>query len=236
MTRKAMLRIVRALLSKTVANGCTEGEALAALTKARELMAEHDLTDADLSFGGEGVHVDAKVKPDCDRVRDFLATAVAAFCNCRVWSGFSRDETRFCGLESDTAFAHWLLDMLGDFVTRELAAYLRVTWTPKAPSVRRLETNGFVIGCTGRIAERLRELTPEQTRGAGRGLVVARNALIDRHMQELGIELQRPRGRLHRLDNRANRAGAAAGEHARFSKPLNGGNPMLAISEGEPWS
>ncbi len=234
MTRKALLRIVRALLSKTVENGCTEGEALAALTKARAMMAEHDLTDADLSFGGEGVNTEAKYKSDRDHARDWLAVAVAGFCNCRVWAGFSYEETKFCGLESDTAFAHWLLDMLGDFVTRELAAYLKATWTPKAPRVRRLESNGFVMGCTGRISDRLRELTPKAPAGGnGRALVVARNALIDRHMKETGIDLKRPRGRLHRLDNRANRAGAAAGEHAQFNRPLNGGEAVQAIEDNQ---
>jgi hypothetical protein len=37
--RKKMLKRVRALLAKTMARGCTEGEAMAALEKARELMA-----------------------------------------------------------------------------------------------------------------------------------------------------------------------------------------------------
>lgn len=231
MTRKALLAKVRALLSKTVANGCTEAEALAALTKARAMMAEHDLTDADFAFGGEEVRVEAKFKTDRDHARDYLATAVAAFCNCKCWSGFSHEETKFCGLESDTIFAHWLLDMLGDFVGRELANYLERTWTPHSPSIRRTESNGFVTGCTGRIAQRLRELTPEPPSGNGRGLVVARNALIDRHMQALGIILKRPRSRLHRIDNRARRAGAAAGENAQFNRPLNDGEAVKQLGD-----
>ncbi len=41
--RKKMLERVKAILAKTMDNGCTEGEAMAALAKARELMATYEI-------------------------------------------------------------------------------------------------------------------------------------------------------------------------------------------------
>ncbi len=236
MSRKALLEKIKALLAKTVANGCTEAEALAALEKARAMMAEHEVTEADLSFGGEEVRAQAKRQEDRDRTRLFLAPAVGDFCGCKSWSGGGRDNIIFCGLESDTVFAHWLLDMLGDFVARELKAYLRATWKPGMPTVRRVESNGFVLGCVGRIVQRLRELTPKPPRGGqGRGLVVARNALIDAYLRGRSITLRRDRHRTGASDNGAYGAGIAAGDHAQFNKPVNAGGPVLAIGTQEEW-
>ena len=47
--RAALLAVVRALLKKTTANGCTEAEALSAAAKAKELMDENDITDEELN-------------------------------------------------------------------------------------------------------------------------------------------------------------------------------------------
>ena len=54
-TRKKMLRRVRALLSKTVANGCTEGETLAAQAKARELIAAYEITESEVQSDPENL-------------------------------------------------------------------------------------------------------------------------------------------------------------------------------------
>lgn len=44
MNRERIAAIIRALLEKTVANGCTEDEAIAAAAKAAEMLAKHNLT------------------------------------------------------------------------------------------------------------------------------------------------------------------------------------------------
>lgn len=229
-SRKSLLAKIKALLSKTVENGCTEAEAIAAMEKARAMMDEHELTDADMAFGGEQVRTDAKREYDRDRVRISLAPAIGEFCNCKVWHGGTTDELIFCGLESDTVFAHWLLDTLAAFVRRELVNFLSRTRTPHSPSVRRVESNGFVEGCAARIARRLRDLAPKPAFGNGRSLVVARNALIDAHMKSLGIKVKAGRsGRRRPADHNAIRAGLAAGDAAQFNRPLNQGAGVRQI-------
>ena len=56
-TEKAARRIL-ALLAKTVANGCTEHEALAAAKRALELMDEYRLTQSNLVLwaGSKTIH------------------------------------------------------------------------------------------------------------------------------------------------------------------------------------
>src|SRR6476659_3483857 len=87
--RKRMLDRVRAILAKTLDNGCTEGEAMAALAKAQELMAAYDISEAEL---GHTVETEAAIvhKDDRDdpyKIKTYLASAVAKFTRCRGWRG-----------------------------------------------------------------------------------------------------------------------------------------------------
>jgi hypothetical protein len=211
---------IKALLMKRVENGCTEGEMQAALALARKLMDDYEIDDTDLAFGGEEVTAEAIVRTDHDKIRNTLATSVGHFCGCRTWSGHF-DSITFCGLQSETLFAHWLLDMLADFVERAAQSYLDNTWRRGMPRVRRRERGSFIVGCVERIAERLRELTPKLISGNGRALVVAKNALIDNYMRERGIKLREP-FKLHRSDPAAFNAGFKAGDDARFNRPVEG--------------
>ena len=50
MNREHLLDKIRALLSKTTENGCTEAEALTALAKARAMMDAYEVTETDLQL------------------------------------------------------------------------------------------------------------------------------------------------------------------------------------------
>jgi molybdopterin biosynthesis enzyme len=50
MNRENLLDKIRALLAKTVENGCTENEAMAAIDKARAMMDAYEVTEADLQL------------------------------------------------------------------------------------------------------------------------------------------------------------------------------------------
>lgn len=216
--RKELLAKIKALLAKTVENGCTEAEAMSALSVARRLMDEHDVAQRELDFGDEQVTDETSIKPDWDRVRSRLLPYVAKFCHCVGWTtrGLSGAVT-FCGLESETVFAHWLLDMLSDFVTREMENYAASLPTGR---MTRIERASFVTGAVERIATRLHELTSAPT--TGRDLVVARNALIDAFLAKNDIRL-REGFTLNQTEGDAYGAGRDAGARAQFNRPLEEG-------------
>ena len=219
--RASRIAKVKALLAMTVDNGCTEAEAMSALAKARAIMDADGIDDVDLAFGGEKVEANAKAASDRDRIRERLFGSVGRFCGCRSWTG-SFEQLIFCGLASETIFAHWLLDMLADFVARELASYLQRT--PGISRVRRRETEAFTAGCCDRICDRLEALAPKSTE-----LALARNALIDMFMAEQDVRLSRGRSRFKLHDARAHGAGEAAGDGAQFQRPMEGGRAAKAI-------
>jgi hypothetical protein len=217
--RKSLLAKIKALLAKTVENGCTEAEALAALAKASAMMAEHDVTAADLDLGDEEVKARARTVNDRDRIRENLCSGVAVFTDCKTWFGVWRDEINFAGLDGDVMFAEWLLDTLAEYVGRELASFLARTYRPGMPRIRRRETEAFVEGCCARISRRLHELAAgRQARGTG--LVLHKSALIERMMAEKGINLSRSRGRFRLLDGAAHHAGEMSGDRATFDRPI----------------
>ena len=200
-SRKKMLERVRAILSKTMENGCTEGEAMAALAKARELMAAYDISEAELGNTQEQesatIHYEDKTDPY--QIKKFLARSVARFTRCKGWQGNNSTSysMAFCGLESDVIFATWLLDTLQRFVMRELKNHQDAR-RAKGLKCPRIIGASFVLGCANRISERLKELTPEEpaTVGNGNALVVSRNALITEAMAKAGIRLKKfTRGR-----------------------------------------
>lgn len=219
--RQKKIAKIKALLAKTVENGCTEEEMNAALALARKLMDDYEIDDTDIQFGGESVTVETVVKTDFDKIRGQLADAVGRFCHCVGWkTGKSSDTINYCGLQSEVVFAHWMLDMLADFVLFQCDLWLKRSYRRGMPRVRRIERGSFIVGCTNRIVERLQQLTPRHV-GTGKDLIVLRNSLIDQHMEARGIKL-RDMFKLFRGDADAYDAGEAAGDHAQFNRPVDG--------------
>lgn len=225
MNRDGLLDKIRALMSKTTGNGCTEHEALAALTKARAMMDAYEVTESDLRLSAAESAILRKEPPgsrDSHHIKSGLAVAIAGFCDCRVWRG--TDGLVFCGLQSDVQFSAWLVDALAAFVQAELARHLIGSIMPKGQ--RRFVINGFVEGCCGRISDRLNELRTQSEAIAAsnsRALVVVKSTAVADKMKELNIELRKARRSSRRVDAESYAAGVAAGNHASFGRPVRGG-------------
>jgi len=230
--RESLIEKILALMSKTVDNGCSEHEALAALDKARAMMDAYEVTESDLQLTKEESAV-LRSEPagtkDANGIKAGLAVAVAAFTDCRVWKG-RQGGLVFCGMKSDAQFATWLLDNLTSFVQGELMRHLMGSVAGNAD--RRLVINGFVGGCTSRISGRLNALCAQSATVAstnGRALVVVKTAAISEKMKEHGVHL-RGGGSSRRLyDPSAYAAGKAAGDRASFGRPVTGANAQARI-------
>jgi Protein of unknown function (DUF2786) len=233
--RESLLNKIRALLAKTLDNGCSEAEAMAALSKAQALRDAHAVTEAELHLTKEEKAILRREPPgstDPHRIKWFLSGAVGDFCSCESWRERKRKGggLTFCGLPSDAQFATWLLDTLTNFVQAELVKFL----IDAAPSNedRREAMRGFVLGCTDRICQRLRELGEQSATVASsnaRALVVVKNAAVKAKMDELGIHLRGVSGDCGAFDPSSYQAGKAAGDHASFGRPVSGRNATLRL-------
>jgi hypothetical protein len=229
MNRDGLLDKIRALLSKTTGNGCTKHEALAALAKARAMMDAYEVTEEDLKLSAAETAILRKEPPgsrDQHGIKSGLAVAIGRFCDCKVWRG--TDGLEFCGLQSDVQFSMWLLEALTSFVQAELVKHLMGSIARRGD--RRRIINGFTIGCTQQISERLNKLCNQSEAAAAsnsRALVLVKSTAVADKLKELGIHLGKGRRSSRRVDLGSFAAGEAAGNRASFGRPVGRGGTHL---------
>lgn len=113
---------LRALRSKTVANGCTEEEALAAAEKAAELLSRHGLTDDDLADADyDTIMIDLGRRTPLDHVW----LAIARFANCAGYLDRTGTGHKFCffGREQDVLVAEYIYDVMKGAMDRAVAEF-----------------------------------------------------------------------------------------------------------------
>ena len=153
--RNSIIEKVKALLSKTTENGCTEQEMLSSLAKARAWQDTYEISDDELQLSREEkamLHDEsgADVK-DPNRIKWELSHGVSRYCNVQIYRNRKKAGLTFVGsCRADIDLATWLLDHLSDFVHKVLFEHL-LEHDCLAPKERKKEIRGFIIGCTGRI-------------------------------------------------------------------------------------
>src|SRR6266705_2016570 len=210
-SRKKMLDKVKAILSKTMDNGCTEGEAMAALAKARELMATYEIDEKELRDVAEKAKIHKTAVSDPYEIKKNLCVNVGRFTSCKA---FRDDVICFAGKESDIVFATWLLDTLQRFVMRALRQY-QADRAKKHLGNSNWTSASFVVGCAARINEKLKELAPVDW-AKTQELIV----------KELNMSLTKSRGRGKEIEQNAAMSGHRAGDSARFDRPVGSGGTL----------
>ena len=189
---------IQGLRAKTVDNGCTEGEALAAAAKVAELLDRHDLSLTD---------VEIREAP-CERREyethrkkriplDDCIGAIAVFCDCRVWrekNPAGEGRYVFFGLRSDVEVAHYLTELIDTAVRSELGRYKTgADYQRFRHQERHLANASFALGTVASIADKLMAMKAgrdEVINGTGRGLVVLKAAVVDTELGKLDLKLQ----------------------------------------------
>jgi hypothetical protein len=192
------------LRAKTVANGCTEGEALAAAAKVAELLDRYELSLSDVEICAAACQ--RRVYETRNRKRipiDDCIGAIADFCDCRVWrEKDAAGEVRyvFFGLPADIEVAHYLTELVDTVVRTELGRYkTSAEYRQFRHQERHLANASFALGMVGSIADRLEAMKAERDEvkiSTGRGLVVLKTAVVDTELEKLDLELrtvERPR-------------------------------------------
>lgn len=230
--REKLLAKVKALLSKTTENGCTEAEAMSALNMAQAMMDAYEITEDELNdLKKEEAIVTETNTFDPHNIRRSLAVWVSRFADVKVWRDGPRNshKLKFCGTQADVEFATWLLDSLSEFVSHQLSWWLMVH---QPNDNRKYHIASFVSGCTRRINERLEKLVDERhpKTDNSRALVVIKRDLITKKLNELGIHLSKSSSRGKAVNMKAYEAGKRAGDGASFGRPVSQGG-LLRIGK-----
>lgn len=188
--RERIAARIRALRAKTVENGCTEAEAMAAAEKLAQLLDDYNMTldEADLRASPFGDHVhDAAGTVGLKLWKP--ADAIAKLTNTRYWTGGRAAPTRitFVGLTHEVEIAAYLLAICERAMRTESSAIMRaVRNLPHIKQAARVMP--FLDGMADRLAARILAMIPPQP--PGKGLVVLRNALISEELARRGVEIE----------------------------------------------
>lgn len=226
--RDKMVEKVRALLAKTIDNGCTEDEAMSAFDVASRMMDEYEITEDDLKLEGETAIIGESVVKDTQAIRWKLCYAVSKFTE--TYGFGNRYVVKYAGLKSDVDFAIWLTEALAAFVKAELKSYMWANgYQSLQGNMRHKVINSFVIGCCTRINSRLMALVrARKVTEMSNALIVSKQGLIDQAIAGCNIKDVEKRGRKNKIIGEAYVAGDKAGNKATFGRPVSGGG-MLRI-------
>jgi hypothetical protein len=220
---------IQALRSKTVDQGCTEEEALAAATKVAELLDRYGLSLSEIDFkeqrcSGEGVETDRRRHGPVDE----CAGTVAAFCDCRTWSEMTPAGTLrhiFFGLPADVAGARCLYEKVEEAFETETRAFKRsALYDDHHTSQRRSATISFQAGLKHGICTKLDKLKDERTKVSlkttGRDLVPIKRDLIEDELSDLGLNLTAKTVGSNKVLAKAYHTGRITGENLEWDEKI----------------
>jgi hypothetical protein len=235
--RDSIIDKVKALLSKTKENGCTEEEELSALAKARAWIDAYEISNDELQLSREEkaiLHDESEADAlDTHKIKWRLTRGVGRYCNVQIYRDSSKVGLTFVGFRSDIDLARWLLDHLSDFVHNALFEYLLDCLAPEGKA-RKEEIQGFVIGCAGRLTARPIAMC-DQSKNArtanGKALVVIKDQAIKDLLKAEGITLRTSSRSRAAFSDGALVAGQSAGNRADFGRPVSGAGAVLRIGK-----
>ncbi|MGY4236607.1 hypothetical protein ACVIIW_005554 [Bradyrhizobium sp. USDA 4449] len=223
---KLKLRI-QALRAKTIANGCTEDEALSAAAKVAELLDRHELSLSDVELRASSCERRVFETHRKKRIPlDDCIGAIAHFCDCRVWrekNAAGESSYVFFGLGADVEVAHYLAELIDGAVRAELGRFkTSIDYSRFRHQQRHLANASFALGMVVSIAGRLLAIKASRDQvneGTGRELVVLKTSVVDAEFDKLGLKLRTQRSSGRMVSTTAYDAGGAAGT----ALPINPG-------------
>jgi hypothetical protein len=184
---------IEALTEKTVANGCTEAEALSAAEMVGRLLERYALSMDEIAIrASRCVQREVPLGGKRRRPIDGCVPSIARFCDCKVWLAHATDEKGsgpeetarpkryiFFGFETDADLATYLFSVIDRAVATETDSFK--VGHPRLKAVRlRQAAASFQHGPAARVAARLdtmhaeREASVKAQRSTGTALILAK--------------------------------------------------------------
>ena len=226
-SKESLVQKLQALQNMTVANGCTESEALVAADKAAELLQRFGLSMQELKAAAPDQLCDQSSlscgPPRYTHEVRFLAPIIAEFTKTKTWISRTNTEVQvtFFGLKADVQIASYLFDLFGTAMETEWIVYWG--YYGAEPKVNRRTTRrSFMFGMIKRLQARIGELI-EKTKSApvlseSREIVVLRAEIVEKAFRDLDIRLKKSRRKIsNNLNTNAFAAGQVAGDKVSIS-------------------
>jgi hypothetical protein len=234
---------IKALTEKTVANGCTEAEAMAAADMVGRLLERYALSMDEIEIRtARCVQAEVPLGGRRRRPIDGCVPTIARFCDCKVWLSRAAnpdplaadfDWTQagsryvFFGFETDTALATYLFAVINRAIITETSGFKRSNIQFRGVRLRQASAS-FQHGVVARVSERLdamlraRDSAVRAQGSTGTALVVAKHRVVEDAFRETDIRLVSISATGRRVITSAFRAGRAAGDRVNLNRPVTG--------------
>lgn len=239
---------IKALTDKTVANGCTEAEAMAAAEMVGRLLDRYALSMDEIEVRqSRCVQAEVLIAGRRRRPIDACVPAIARFCDCKVWLAraprqdpdandfdWTQSGSRyvFFGFETDTSLATCLFAIIDRAIATETDGFKRPN--PRLRAIRLRQASGsFQHGMAARIATRLgamhdaREAAVRAQRATGGALNLVKERVVAAAFRETEVRLVSMDAIGQRRIAAAFRSGWAVGERVNLNRPVPGDAPGL---------
>lgn len=242
--KAAMAAKIKALMSKSTANGATEEEAMSAMAMAMKLMDKYQIELSELETRAEGFAETSLVVGQYFKIiiADRLAYYIGKVSNTkpvtRKFRNFADTRLEFFGFKGDVDFANWLYNHLETFCLNASKEFARAE-LKKGTSVKTHHNRrAFLFGATARIAQRMERELAEREKvhaqaSSSRGLVIVnRLALVEPEFAKKYPRLKAgraPSNAVAGVTGNAYAAGQAAGDRARWDRPVDGGSASAGL-------
>jgi len=214
---------IRALLAKTVENGCTEDEAIEAARKAAEMLEKYNLTMDEVRLRESPFARHTEHHEDLVGERLWkVASAISHLTGARHWTsraGVHPVEINFFGFDHEVEVAKYLLEICARAMRQEHKR-LRRSLAILTKEARRRKIIPFLDGMADSLHFRIKALKPAEP--TGKGLIALRNELIDTAMKDAGIRLEDAKRRPSRDLEDSYRDGVRAGESVSLNRGVSG--------------
>jgi len=224
--RERIAATIRALRAKTVENGCTEAEALAAAEKLAQILRDHNMTVDEAEMRESPFTRHRETHDDWIGERLWkIADGIAHMTGVRYWTGRPGEAPtiNFFGFAHEVDVARYLLEICRRAMATEQARVLRNPRLITRARQRRAVTP-VLDGMADRLRQRLRDMKPPTPTGAG--LVVLHGALIDQAMKDRALTTQAGRARNSRTLEAGYLEGVMAGDRVALNQGLQGGRSV----------
>ena len=236
-TRKAVLKKLRAFAQRTVENGCTEAEAIAAAEAMQKLQHEYNmtLTDADIL---DAEYVTEKMQLGNQRMHPVVGAVmgVAIFTSTKMYKAGAT--LYIFGEKHKVDNAIYLISTIQSAMELEFLnyrgteAYLRETWYHHGQTIRSSFMNGMAHRLYHRLLQMHKELMEQDvtvSQTTGNSLVVMSDKALDDAFRKQNPNLRS--GRRHTTSRSANAsaAGRSAADRVGLRSGVRAGSAQRAL-------
>ena len=231
-SKENILKIIQALLRKTVQNGCSEAEALSAAKKVSELLGRLSKAISGDEFDEEICRQHEATERHHEVVD--VADAIAFFCDCKFW--LSANKIIYFGIPHDVEIATYLTDLCRAAMDAAFRLYLKSPERPHGKHGRSLRTS-YMLAMADRLSRRIEILailrksdlrSEKKDRERRRSADLTKKRIIDKQFEALGIILEfDSRERRYSRNYAAYSAGWDAGGRINISPGIKSSKPML---------